>query len=201
LVFYLSYFCIFYHNFFSFDLWAANRLKSSDRPDNALENILFRRISMKKTFSIILVIFTLFASQVQAGNKIKSSKGQTVYVPAYSHIYIGNKGTPYLLTITLSIRNIDLTRSITITEVGYYETQGKFLKNFITEPVELTPLASTRYIINQNDKIGGSGANFIVKWKSKETSNPPIIEAVMIGTQSQQGISFTSRGEPILESD
>ncbi len=156
---------------------------------------------MKKPLSIILVILTLFASQVQAGNRIKTSKGQTVYVPAYSHIYIGNKGTPYLLTITLSIRNIDLTRSITITEVGYYETQGKFLRNFITEPIELNPLASTRYIINQNDKIGGSGANFIVKWKSKEGSNPPIIEAVMIGTQSQQGISFTSRGEPIVEGD
>ncbi|MFH2059718.1 MAG: DUF3124 domain-containing protein [Pseudomonadota bacterium] len=156
---------------------------------------------MKNHFIIILAILALLASQVQAENRIKTSKGQTVYVPAYSHIYIGNKGTPYLLTVTLSIRNIDLTSPITITEVGYYETQGKFLKNFITEPIELTPLASTRYIINQNDKIGGSGANFIVKWKSKETTNPPIIEAVMIGTQSQQGISFTSRGEPILSAD
>lgn len=156
---------------------------------------------MRKLFIIILAVLTLFASQVQAGNRIKTSKGQTVYIPAYSHIYIGNKGTPYLLTITLSIRNIDLSNPITITEVSYYETQGKFLKNFITNPVELNALASTRYIINQNDRIGGSGANFIVKWKSREMTNPPIIEAIMIGTQSQQGISFTSRGEPILDAD
>ena len=27
--------------------------------------------------------------------------------------------------------------------------------------------------------------------------NPPIVETVMIGTQSQQGISFTSRGQVI----
>ena len=129
------------------------------------------------------------------------SVGQTIYVPAYSHIYIGNRGTPYFLTVTLSIRNIDPKKSIRISEVSYYETQGKFLKNFISEPVVLSPLGSTRYIINANDKVGGSGANFIVKWSSKDATNPPIIEAVMIGTQSQQGISFTSRGVPIIESD
>jgi len=75
------------------------------------------------------------------------------------------------------------------------------IKNFIENPIELVPLSSARYIINQKDTAGGSGANFIVKWKAKEKSNPPIIEAVMIGTQSQQGISFTSRGEPISETD
>ena len=46
---------------------------------------------------------------------------------------------------------------------------------------------------------GGSGANFIVKWESKNLSNPPIIESVMIGTQSQLGISFTSRGQAIQD--
>lgn len=29
--------------------------------------------------------------------------------------------------------------------------------------------------------------------------NPPIIETVMIGTQSQLGISFTSRGQALLD--
>ena len=149
----------------------------------------------------IFAIITVFTPRIEAGTRPKVSKGQTVYVPAYSHIYIGNKGTPYLLAVTLSIRNIDLSNPIIITEVSYYETQGKFLRDFITAPIELSSLASTRYIINQNDKVGGSGANFIVKWKSMKPSNPPIIEAVMIGTQSQQGISFTSRGETIIEAD
>jgi len=157
---------------------------------------------MKIKYLIILfAMFTLFSSQVQAEKRTKESKGQTVYVPAYSHIYMGNKSTAFLLTVTLSIRNIDLSNPITITEVSYYETHGKFHNNFIKEDVKLNPLASTYYVINEKDKTGGAGASFIVKWKSEKRSNPPIIEAVMIGTQSQQGISFISRGESILEAD
>ncbi|MGB5745721.1 MAG: DUF3124 domain-containing protein, partial [Desulfobacterales bacterium] len=60
-------------------------------------------------------------------------------------------------------------------------------------------LVSTRYIITEDDKAGGSGANFIVVWNSDQKVNPPIIEAVMIGTHSGQGISFLSRGRVIKE--
>ncbi|MBW2204768.1 MAG: DUF3124 domain-containing protein [Deltaproteobacteria bacterium] len=44
---------------------------------------------------------------------------------------------------------------------------------------------------------GGSGANFLIKWKSESEVNEPIIEEVMIGTMSKQGISFLSRGRSI----
>ena len=60
-------------------------------------------------------------------------------------------------------------------------------------------LMSTRYIIMEGDKTGGSGANFIVKWKATQKVNPPIIEGVMIGTHSGQGISFVSRGQIIKD--
>lgn len=156
---------------------------------------------MTKKYAIIfLAVFAVFLfSKVQAADNPKLSKGQTVYVAAYSHIYIGHKGAPYFLTITLSIRNIDPSKPITISKVDYYETQGKLLKNFITEPVRLGPLASTRFIIPIKKEAGGSGANFIVEWASKKMSNPPIIESIMIGTKSQQGISFTSRGQVIID--
>ncbi|MCP4021395.1 MAG: DUF3124 domain-containing protein [Desulfobacteraceae bacterium] len=153
-----------------------------------------------KMFLIWMIMAAALAVNAEAGPGCNNrlSNGQTIYVPAYSHIYIGNKEQKYLLTITLSIRNIDPSNPITITEVSYHETEGKFLKNFITAPVSLNPLEATRYLIHQKDKEGGSGANFIVKWKSGQLSNPPIIEAVMIGTQSGQGISFTSRGVPVF---
>ncbi len=156
---------------------------------------------MKYRYHLLLIIAccTLF-SHAYALDTPELLKGQTVYIPAYSHIYIGNKGTPYLLAVTLSIRNIDPDNSIQITLVDYFESQGKRLKHFISEPVDIAPLASTRYLISQKDKTGGSGANFIVKWKSNKKCNPPVIETIMIGTQSQQGISFTSRGVPILPS-
>ena len=128
------------------------------------------------------------------------SDGQTIYVPAYSHIYIGNREHPFLLTVTLSIRNIDPKHRIKITIVDYYETQGKLLKKYIEKPVILNPLESLRYIIPERDKAGGSGANFIVEWKSDKLVNPPIIESIMISTQSGQGVSFTSRGRVIIES-
>ena len=65
--------------------------------------------------------------------------------------------------------------------------------------MQLNALVSTRYIITEDNKAGGSGANFIVAWKSDQKVNPPIIEAVMIGTHSGQGISFLSRGQVIKE--
>ncbi|MCF6248995.1 MAG: DUF3124 domain-containing protein [Desulfobacula sp.] len=155
---------------------------------------------MKYKYHLLLIIVSwMLLSHAYATESRSLSHGQTVYVPAYSHIYIGNKGTPYLLAITLSIRNTDPSNPIQITQVDYFESQGKHLKNFFSEPVDLLPLASTRYLISQKDKKGGSGANFIVKWKSQKKCNPPIIETIMIGTQSQQGISFTSRGVPILQ--
>ncbi len=136
-----------------------------------------------------------------AEEKIELSTGQKIYVPAYSHIYSGDNERPFLLTVTLSIRNIETEHPIDITKVDYYETQGTILKKFLNEPMRLGPLESCRYVIPERDKSGGSGANFIVEWKSDRLVNPPIVETVMIGTQTQQGISFTSRGRVILTSD
>jgi hypothetical protein len=39
-----------------------------------------------------------------------------------------------------------------------------------------------------------------VEWKSDKPVNMPIIEAIMIGTQMQQGVSFVSRGREIFPS-
>ena len=98
----------------------------------------------------------------------------------------------------MSIRNIDPIHQIRITVVDYYETQGKLLRKKIDKPITLNPLESLRYVIPENDKSGGSGANFIVEWYSERPVNQPIIESVMIGAKSGQGISFTSRGREIL---
>ncbi len=136
-----------------------------------------------------------------ADEAIILSKGQTIYVPAYSHIYSGNRERPFLLTITVSIRNINPKQTIKITTVDYYDTQGNLIKKIMDTPVTLQPLESIRYVISEKDKAGGSGANFIVEWKSDKFVNPPIVESIMIGTQSQQGISFTSRGQPIITTD
>lgn len=148
--------------------------------------------------SLLIIIIFLFPVQAVGGEGVSLSTGQTLYVPAYSHIYSGNKEIPYLLTVTLSIRNTDFNHPIVIKRVDYYETKGLLLKKYLDKEIFLKPMESTRFIVPQKEKQGGAGANFLVEWDSKNPVNTPIVESVMIGTQSQQGISFTSRGKEIL---
>ncbi len=157
---------------------------------------------MKKQilFLILSSIYLFSALTVIGAEKNSLSDRQTIYVPAYSHIYIGNRERPFMLTITLSIRNIDQNYPLKITAVDYYETQGNLLKKYLNKSINLNPLESLRYVVPEKDRSGGSGANFIVKWNSDKPINPPIIESIMIGTQNQQGISFTSQGRVIVES-
>ena len=150
---------------------------------------------------LCILIFAFPIRGLNAGERVGLSDGQTIYVPAYSHIYSGNREIPFLLTVTLSIRNIDPHHPIKITAVDYYETQGKLLKKYIDNPLLLKPLESSRYIVSESDRSGGSGANFIVQWKADKFINPPIVESIMIGTRSGQGVSFTSRGRVIIPSE
>ena len=123
--------------------------------------------------------------------------GQTIYVPVYSHIYHQNRQTVFPLSVTLSIRNTDLTQSLIVTTVSYYNSEGNLVKDFLTTPIQLDALASTEFFITRNDTTGGAGANFIVEWEAATEISEPIVEAVMIGTDSQQGISFVGQGRVI----
>ena len=85
-------------------------------------------------------------------------KGQTVYVPVYSHIYSGDREQPFYLAATLSIRNTDLTHVIKLTAVDYYDSDGKFLKHYLDKAFALNAMATKRYVVPESDKSGGSGA-------------------------------------------
>ena len=150
-------------------------------------------------FFLLIFLAGILAPVNISAEDIKLSSGQTVYVSIYSHIYSGLKARPFDLAAILSIRNTNPNNSITLTSVKYYDSDGKLLKEYLSIPLQLNALVSTRYIITKGDKAGGSGANFLVVWKSDRKVNPPIIEAVMIGTHSGQGISFVSRGQVIKE--
>ncbi len=123
--------------------------------------------------------------------------GQTVYVPAYSHIYSGDRERQIPLAVTLSIRNTDPANGLELRMVDYYDSHGKRLKAYVKEPVVLEPMSSIRYVIKQSDLSGGSGANFLVRWTSEKPVNIPIIETINISTMSSLGISFSSRGRAI----
>lgn len=158
-----------------------------------------KKIRFTGIFTLSLIIFWICATGTFAGDATEVSRGQVLYVPAYSHIYIGSDERPFFLTVTLSIRNVNRKQPVKITLVDYYETQGKLVRRYIDTPVILKPLESLRYVIPEKNKEGGSGANFIVEWQSATLVNSPVIETIMIGARSQQGVSFTSRGRVLAE--
>ncbi len=127
--------------------------------------------------------------------------GQTIYVPIYSHIYYENRQKTFDLAATLSIRNTDLTSPMIVTAVRYYDTNGKLLRQDVERPIQLDALASTDFVVIRNDTSGGSGANFIVEWVAETEISEPIVEAVMIGSTLQQGISWISPGKVIKQTN
>jgi hypothetical protein len=67
----------------------------------------------------------------------------------------------------------------------------------LEQPVELGPLASASFVVNQEDTSGGSGAAFVVEWVARQQISAPVIEGVMINTAGNQGLSFISPGRVI----
>jgi len=99
----------------------------------------------------------------------------------------------------LSVRSTDLSAAIRITSIDYYDTNGRMIRRYLDKPLNLGPLASTFVHIEEKDASGGFGANFIVRWNADRVVNTPVIECVMIGATSGQGISFVSPGQEIRE--
>jgi hypothetical protein len=129
--------------------------------------------------------------------KVKIIAGQTVYVPIYSYIYSWGRSRTMDLTATLSVRNTDLTQPIIIASVNYYNTEGKLVRKYLEQPVEIGPLAATSFIVDQEDNSGGLGASFLVEWVTQKEVSTPVIEAIMINASGNQGISLLSPGRVI----
>ncbi len=151
-----------------------------------------------KPVLIMLLVFCWATGAAWAGEPVLSA-GQTLYVPVYSHILSGDRQAEIDLTATLSIRNTDPRYPVTVVTVDYYDNDGKKVRSYLSGSVQIKPLGSIHYVVKETDRTGGVGANFIVRWKAQGPVNAPLVEAVMIGTRMQQGLSFVSRGLPISE--
>lgn len=103
------------------------------------------------------------------------------------------------LTSTLSVRNASPTDSITIETVDYYDNDGNRVESYLDAPQQLAPLSSTAFVVEEQDTRGGVGANFIVQWRASHPVRAPVVESVMITTQSTQGISFVSTARVLSE--
>ena len=144
---------------------------------------------------------TLMGSVALARENGELSRGQTVYIPVYSHIWYGDADSRgpsrLLLSSMLSIRNIDPGHSITLKAVRYYDSDGKLLREENTALRNLGPLASSDVFVEWKDASGGTGANFIVVWEADAPVNPPLMESVNAYYRGTQMTTFSSRGIPI----
>jgi hypothetical protein len=147
-------------------------------------------------FGLFIVAYFPVSSVEAASN---FSQGQLLYVPVYSHIFFGDRQQSFNLSVTLSLRNTDLTNPIEITSVRYYDEKGKLVKDYAPPAISIDPLAATRFYVKESDVSAGSEACFLVRWQSPKKVSPPVIEALMVGTSFGQGISFTAPGRVLQE--
>lgn len=125
--------------------------------------------------------------------------GQRIYVPAYSEIFYGQGNLYMELAVTLAIHNTDLDAPIIIQSVRYYDTNGQQVRDYISDPVEVPPLATTGFLLEGESGSGGWGANFIVEWGAEEPVYEPIIEAIMVSTRGTHGLSMISPGRVLSQ--
>ncbi|WP_407524772.1 DUF3124 domain-containing protein [Lacibacter sp. MH-610] len=121
----------------------------------------------------------------------------TTYLSVYSHIYTLSQERISDLTATISMRNTSTIDTLYLFKAEYFDTNGKSVRNYVTQPIFITPMETAEIVIEQKDNAGGSGANFIFDWKSKPGAPEPLFEAIMISTSGQQGLSFTTQGKRI----
>ncbi len=159
---------------------------------------------VRQPLHAISAAFVLLAVLISAGEGFAAEKtlpptDHVIYAPVYSHIYFGDRAKKFNLAATLSIRNTDPDQTITIVSADYHDSGGKLVKKHLAQPLILGPLASTEVFVPERDTSGGFGASFVVRWTSAMPVNPPIVECVMIGVRSGQGISIIGEGRAVQD--
>lgn len=151
------------------------------------------KISLQICATLLLITSTVFAGSVNI------SKGQTLYVASYPHVYVSQKMHDFPITVTLNIRNLS-DKQLKLTAVDYYHGDGRLLKRYVDKVLVLDGMKSIRYL-GEKMKVfeNSSGPYFLVKWESEVVITVPLVETLMIGASGTQGISFTHRADTIKE--
>lgn len=124
---------------------------------------------------------------------------EKVYLPVYADVYHIDQSRLFPLTATISLRNTSISDSVYIYQLKYYNTKGKILKEFMNTDMMLPlgPLETYDLVINNKQFQGGTGANFIVEWGRTNGKAELLVQAVMVSTSGQQGLSFITEGHVI----
>ena len=157
---------------------------------------------MKYILTVLLAVLSIgIAHSQSAGGR---SLGQTLYLPVYSHIWHGDttaSGEPAktLVSVSVSIRNTDLAKSIRVMSAQYYDTDGKKLRNYVPTAQAIPPMGTLELFVPRSDDTGGSGANFIIVWKADQAASPPIVEGIHANMPTGRAIAFISSARTLPE--
>jgi hypothetical protein len=168
---------------------------------------------MKRSIILLVIAITVFScgeqEEISSVNPVNWERravdtkildsleiGET-YLSVYSEIYSLTEHRTHNLTATISMRNTNLKDTIYVSSAKYYNTKGELIRNYFDKPIFILPMETVEIIIDQMDKEGGTGGNFMFDWKTKPDSNEPLFDGVMISTSGQQGISFTTSGKRV----
>lgn len=161
---------------------------------------------MKKIIAGCLSIWVLcsLSTAAWAEELRQPSKGQSLYLPIYSHMLYGNlgksgKASQVLLSTLVSIRNTDSKRPLRIHSARYYDTNGKLLGERVATPMQIQALGTLELFVELNDASGGSGANFIIKWEADGSINPPLVEGLHVNMDGGKAVIFMTQAVPINE--
>ena len=154
--------------------------------------------------SLILLALSGSLALGQTSDQLSQGRlvGQLLYLPIYSHVWHGDvdgRGQPMktLVSVFVSIRNTDPAKSIRISSAQYYDTDGKRLREYVTSPKTIGPLGTYEIFFPRSDDTGGSGANFLITWKSDAPVSPPIVEGFHANIPPGRSIAFTTWARPI----
>ncbi len=128
---------------------------------------------------------------------VKLKYFETDYLPVYSDIYHQDGTKRFPITATVSIRNTSLTDSAYIQSATYHDSFAKLLRSYLDSTLLLLPMESVEFVVEEGEKAGGAGANFIIEWAATNYSDQILIQSIMIGTYGQQGISFLTEAKVI----
>lgn len=123
--------------------------------------------------------------------------GQQLYLPIYSHIWHGDsdrdgQAAKTLVSVAVSIRNTDASRPIRVTSAQYFDTDGKKLREYLPVPKVIGPMGTYEIFVPRSDDTGGSGANFVIRWKADKPTSVPLVQAVHANLPAGRAIVFTT---------
>jgi len=140
--------------------------------------------------------FSLVAGGAAA--EVKLVKGQTLYIPSPTSFMAGTYS--FNVRATVFIHNADPNNAINITGIDFYNSGGKLVEKYVTQPVKLNALAATRVNVKQPlEGEDGMAAHFVIQWQSEHKVVEPLLNGWLTAVSGTRGFSFTTYPRIIRE--